>query len=83
MAEKTANEEEVSREQAADLIEELARELRSEGAAEVTVGNKVLTLTPAPELEYGIEVRERSPMLGGERQEITVTIDWEVSDEPT
>ncbi|QSW98783.1 amphi-Trp domain-containing protein [Haloterrigena alkaliphila] len=83
MAEKTANEEEVSREQAADLIQELAHQLRSEGEAEVTVGNKVLTLTPAPELEYGIEVQERSPMLGGERQQITVTLDWEVSDEPT
>ena len=82
MAETTANEKEVSREEAADQLQALARELRSQGPAEVGVGNKLLTLTPAPQLEYGIEVQERSPMLGGDREEITVTIEWAVSDEP-
>jgi len=81
MAEKTNNKEEVSREVAADMLQELAQELRSSGHAEVRVGNKTLTLTPAPELEYGIEVNERSPMLGGPREKITVTLEWEVVNE--
>ncbi|ADB60640.1 hypothetical protein Htur_1755 [Haloterrigena turkmenica DSM 5511] len=83
MAEKTANEQTVTREEAADLVQELARELRNEGAAEVRVGNKMLTLSPTPEVEYGIEVQERSPMLGGPREEITVTLEWEVEEEPS
>lgn len=82
MAEKTANEQTVTREEAADLVQELAGELRSGGPAEVRVGNKMLTLAPTPELEYGIEVQERSPMLGGPREEITVTLEWEVEEEP-
>lgn len=82
MSEKTDNKEDVSREEAAELLQEVAQELRSGGPAEVRVGNKMLTLSPAPELEYGIEVQERSPMLGGPREEITVTLEWEVEKEP-
>ncbi|WP_440769028.1 amphi-Trp domain-containing protein [Natronorubrum sp. DTA28] len=82
MGEKTNTEENVSREEAADLVQELAQEIRSGGVAEVRVGNKMLKLSPAPELEYGIEVQERSPMLGGPREEITVTLEWEVEKEP-
>lgn len=83
MAEKTNTKEDVSRERAADLVQELARELRRDGTADIRVGNKTLTLTPAPELEYKIEVKERSPMLGGPREEVTVTLEWEVDEEPS
>ena len=82
MGEKTNTEEKVSREEAADLVQELAQEIRSGGVAEVRVGNKMLKLSPAPELEYGIEVQERSPMLGGPREKITVTLEWEVEEQP-
>ena len=82
MGEKTNDEQDVSREEAADLVQEVARELRSSGPAELRVGNKMLTLSPAPELEYGIEVQERSPMLGGPREEVTITLEWEVEQEP-
>ncbi len=78
MGETTAYEEDVSREEAADLLQELARELRNGQVMETRVGNKRLTLRPSSVLEYRIEVRERSPMLGGDREEITVTLDWEV-----
>ena len=76
MADRTANEETVSREQAADMLQEVARELRSGGSADVTVGNKLLTLSPAPEVDYEIEVEERSPMIGGDREEVTVSLGW-------
>lgn len=82
MAEKTDYDQTVSRDEAADLIQELARELQGKGPAEVRVGNKSLTLSPAPELEYEIEVEERSPMLGGSHEEVTVTLEWEIDDEP-
>lgn len=81
MSETTDYEENVSRDEAADLLQELAREIRGEGPADVHVGNKTLALDPASVLEYGIEVEERSPMLGGNREKLTVTLEWEVEDE--
>ncbi|MDQ2048926.1 amphi-Trp domain-containing protein [Natronolimnohabitans sp. A-GB9] len=82
MAETTDNEETVSRDEAADLVQAVAQELRGNGPAEIQVGNKVLTLSPARDLEYEIEVEERSPMLGGPHEEITMTLEWEVEKEP-
>ncbi|RQG92521.1 amphi-Trp domain-containing protein [Natrarchaeobius chitinivorans] len=78
MSETTNYEEDVSRDEAADLLQELAREIRSGGTAEVRVGNKMLTLSPSSIVEYGIEVEERSPMLGGDREEITLSLEWGV-----
>lgn len=80
MSDTTAHSQELPREEAADLLQELARELRDQRPAEVRVGNKMLTLNPSSLIEYGIEVEERSPMIGGDREEITVTLEWEVSD---
>ncbi|RQG90336.1 amphi-Trp domain-containing protein [Natrarchaeobius halalkaliphilus] len=81
MSETTSHDEDVSREEAADLLQELALELRDGGPAEVRVGNKMLTLTPDSVIEYGIDVEERSPMLGGDREQITVSLEWDVNHE--
>lgn len=81
MSETTSHEDDVSRDDAADLLQELAHELRGTETAEVRVGNKTLTLSPASVLEYGIEVEERSPMIGGHREEVTVTLAWKAEDE--
>ncbi|RKD97872.1 amphi-Trp domain-containing protein [Halopiger aswanensis] len=78
MADTTNYRNDMTRDEAADLVADLAAELRGTGPAEVQVGNKLLTLTPASTVEYDIEVEERSPMLRGDREEITVSIGWEV-----
>ena len=78
MSDKTSNEQNLSRNEVADHLQELAREIRGEGPADIAVGNKNIGLTPASVIEYDIAVEERSPMLGGERETITVTLDWEV-----
>ncbi|WP_049925531.1 amphi-Trp domain-containing protein [Halopiger goleimassiliensis] len=80
MGDTTTHSDELPREEAADRLQELARELRRDGPAEVSVGNKLLTLSPDAAVEYGIQVEERSPMLGGDREEITVTLEWETPD---
>lgn len=77
MANTTADEQDVSRDEAADLLENLAREIRGGGQANVEVGNKTVALHPSSAMNYSIEIEERSPMLGGERQAVTVTLDWE------
>lgn len=81
MANTTADEQDVSRDEAADLLQNLAREIRGDGRADVEVGNKTVELHPASAMTYGIEIEERSPMLGGERQAVTVTLDWEAESE--
>ncbi|SDQ46839.1 amphi-Trp domain-containing protein [Natronobacterium texcoconense] len=83
MSEKTKHKDEVPREEAADLLQELAREVRSEGTADVRVGNKTLTLTPGRTVDYTIKVEERSPMLGGDHEEVTVSLEWEVEEAET
>ncbi len=76
MADTTTIEDELAREEAADRLQEIARELRSDGPADVQVGNKTLTLTPASVLEFDLEIEERSPMLGGDREELTISLGW-------
>lgn len=80
MSDTTSNEQELSRDEAADQLQTLARELRGEGPADVEVGNKSVRLAPASVLDYDISIEERSSMLGGERETITVTLDWEAEE---
>lgn len=81
MADTTSNEQNVSREEAADLLQDLARELRGEGQANVDVGNKTVDLSPASTLTYEIDTEERSPMLGGQRETVSVTLGWETEED--
>ncbi|WIV67924.1 amphi-Trp domain-containing protein [Natrialbaceae archaeon AArc-T1-2] len=76
MAETTDYDDEISREEASELIEELAHELRGDGPTNVRVGNKRVRLSPGDVLEYHVEVEERSPMFGGNRQSITLSLEW-------
>ncbi|AHG00041.1 hypothetical protein HALLA_15785 [Halostagnicola larsenii XH-48] len=81
MGDTTTYSDELPREEVSDLVQELARELREGDTAEVRIGNKMVTLSPSSRIEYSIEAQERSPMLGGAREEITVELSWEVSDD--
>ncbi|WP_227380793.1 amphi-Trp domain-containing protein [Haladaptatus halobius] len=76
MAEKTADSEEVSREEVADRLQALAHELREEDAAEIQVGNKTVELTPASTITYDIAIEERSPMIGSDTEAITLDLTW-------
>ncbi|MCU4753983.1 amphi-Trp domain-containing protein [Halobacteria archaeon AArc-curdl1] len=78
MGDKTTANETLSREETADRLQALASELRGDGPANVTVGNKVVTLTPSESPEYEITVEERSPMLGRRREEVTIELEWGV-----
>ena len=80
MGEKTTYEEKLPRTEAAVQLQELARELDGDEPANIQVGNKTVTLAPASTVEYGIEIKERSPMLGGHREEIALTIEWKTEE---
>lgn len=82
MAEKTLNEERLSRSEAAEQLRELADELDAEsdeddgGEISVPVGNKHVRLSPPETIGYEIGVREGSSVLRGSRETITLKLDW-------
>lgn len=76
MADKTISEDRLSREEAADRLRAIADELDGEGDANVRVGNKTISLHPSGSVGYEIGVRERSSILRGTRESISLTLDW-------
>jgi amphi-Trp domain-containing protein len=75
MADKTVDSEKLNREETAERLEELAREIR-EGTGDVRVGNKRIQLSPSEKIAYEIAVRERSSLLRGNYETVTVRMDW-------
>lgn len=79
MAEKTLNEDRMSRTDVATQLRRLADELdaaNDENGIEVPVGNKRVRLSPPEEIAYEIGVREGSSVLRGNRETVTLTLDW-------
>lgn len=76
MAEKTLNEAELSRDEAAEQLRALADEIEGEGVANVRVNNKTITLSPPSSIGYEVGVRESSSILRGNRETVTVKMGW-------
>ncbi len=76
MSEKTLHEEKISREEVADRLEAVAEQLRGDGDANVDVGNKTVTLSPRGNIAYEIGIRESSSVLRGDRETVTIKLDW-------
>ena len=77
MADTTTASDTLSNEEAAAKLEAIANELRaSDGAIDVEVGNKSVSLAPSGTVEYDIEVAEREPMLGSKHESITIDLEW-------
>lgn len=77
MADSTSGSQTVAREEAAEKLEAIASELRrEEGDITVSVGNKSVSLSPRDTLDYDIKVSERSPMLRGKRESISIDLKW-------
>lgn len=73
---KELEERTVTREEAADRLERLAAEIRAEGGADVTVNNRTIHLSPSSEVAMEVGVRERSSLLRGDREGLTIKLDW-------
>lgn len=83
MAEKTLNEERLSRSDAAERLRAIADELDDESEEgdeneeiSVAVGNKNVRLSPPGTIGYEIGVREGSSVLRGSRETVTIKLDW-------
>lgn len=73
---KELEERTVSREEAADRLVSLAAQIRGEGSLDVNVNNRTIHLSPADELAMEVGVRERSTLLRGNREGLTIKLDW-------
>lgn len=75
MADKTSHSDRLTRAAAADRLEAIAADLR-QGDFEVQTGNKSIALHPPDTVAFEVTVRESSSLLRGDRESVTLTMDW-------
>jgi amphi-Trp domain-containing protein len=73
---KDLSEGEVSLEQAAQRLEAIAAELRDEDDFDINVENRTVHLSPPSTIAMEIGVRETSSLLRGDRETVTIKMDW-------
>lgn len=73
---KELHEAHVTREEAAEQLETLAEELRDEDGCDVTVGNRTVHLSPPSNVNMELGVREKSSRFRGDRESVTVAVEW-------
>jgi len=77
---KTLDEEKASRQEAASQLQSLASQLRSD-SFDIDVGNRTLHLRPPEEIGLEIGVREPGGFMRGNRETVTVKMDWRPAEE--
>ena len=73
---KNLAENEVSLDEAADRLEALAAELRDEDTFDIDVENRTVHLSPPSTIAMEIGIRETSSLLRGDRETVTIEMDW-------
>lgn len=77
MAERTTNDEVLSRSELSDYLSELSRRFdEGESGVDVPVGNKTISLGNSEDVSVSVDVVERSSRLRGDRETVTVTMSW-------
>lgn len=76
MAQKTSVPEEVAPEEVAERLHELAEEFEAGDEVVARTGNKTVELSPSDPLAYELTVRERGSVLRGNRESVTIRMDW-------
>lgn len=78
MADTTKFSDEMSREEVASALHEIAEELAKGSGESVTLrlGNKQVTVQPGDSIDYEISVTERSSMLRKDRQRLDLNLKW-------
>lgn len=76
MAERTSHEEDLSKEEVAERLRELAETIESDGPADVRVGNKAVRLSPGASIKSSIETVEESRRLRSDRESIHLDLTW-------
>lgn len=77
IAEKNLNEDEISRGKAANRLRAIADELDGDEGLGIDIENKTIALSPPSSIAYEVGVREKSSVLRGNRETITIKMDWQ------
>ncbi|APW98656.1 amphi-Trp domain-containing protein [Halobiforma lacisalsi AJ5] len=73
---ETVSAEQVSPEEVAEKLRTIAEELEDGDEATVRAGNKTVDLRPSDSIAYEVSVRERSSILRGQREAVTLKLGW-------
>jgi amphi-Trp domain-containing protein len=76
MADRTSYDEELSQEEAADRLREIAETIESDGPADVRVGNKAVRLSPGASISFSIEAVEESRRFRSDRESVSLDMGW-------
>lgn len=76
MSETTEFDEQMSREEVADYLRSIADEFERGDPASVRLGNKRVELRPAESVNCEGAVTEQSPLIGSDREELSLTLSW-------
>lgn len=77
MAQRTTADEKLPRSELAAYLTALAEEFDSgEEEVHIDVGNKSISLYPSEELDFSIDVIERSSLLRGSRETVEIELSW-------
>lgn len=76
MADRTSHDEELSQEEVADRLRELAETIESDGPADVRVGNKAIRLSPSASIKFSIETVEESRRIRSDRESVHLDLTW-------
>lgn len=73
---KEVEEGQDTRSNVADRLREVADQIDEGGDADFQVRNRTISLVPPDSVNYMVEVREKSTRFRGDRESVTVKIDW-------
>ncbi|ELZ23274.1 hypothetical protein C477_01964 [Haloterrigena salina JCM 13891] len=77
MVQRTTADEKLPRSELAAFLATLSEEFDGESEQiDVNVGNKTVSLNPSEEVDFSIDVVERSSMLRGSRETIEIELSW-------
>jgi amphi-Trp domain-containing protein len=76
MAEKNISEEKLDRAAAAERLRTIADDLESDEEFNIDINNKTIALHPRDSVAFELGVRERSSILRGSRESVTIKMDW-------
>jgi amphi-Trp domain-containing protein len=76
MADRTSYDEELSQEEAANRLREIAETIESDGPADVRVGNKAVRLSPGASISFSIEAVEESRRFRSDRESVSLDMGW-------
>lgn len=69
----------VPREEAAEHLQKIAGALRTGDTVDMGVNNQTVHLSPADTITHEVGVDEKWPVLRGDREAVTVEVDWGLS----